>query len=77
MPAAAKDNSLIELAAQWIPVVETLLALLTGDGETKSFSSHLSDNGYMRSLADRVNAMLHATEAAKKHAAFSELVAGT
>lgn len=76
-PEAAKANSLVELTARWAPVVETLLALLTGNAETKQFATSLSDEGYLKSLSEKVNAMLQATEAAKKHAAFAELVAGT
>lgn len=76
-PDAAKANSLVELAARWAPAVETLLALVTASDETKSFSSSLSDDGYIQGLAKKTNAMLHAMDAAKKHEAFAGLVAGT
>lgn len=74
---AAKTNSLVELTARWVPVVETLLALLTAHEETKNFSADLAEDGYLQGLAAKINAMLQAMEAAKKHAAFAELVAGT
>jgi hypothetical protein len=76
-PEAAGANSLVELTARWAPVVETLLALITASEETKNFSSTLSEDGYIQSLAKKMNAMLHAMDAAKKHSAFAELVAGT
>lgn len=74
---AAGESSLLELAARWAPVVETLLALVTASEETKNFSSHLSDENYIQSLAKKMNALLHAMEAAKKHAVFAALVVGT
>ena len=76
-PDAAKANSLVELAARWAPVVDTLLALITASDETKDFAANLSDEAYMSSLAKKMNALLHATGAAKKHEPFAELVAAT
>ena len=75
-PATSKANSLVELAARWAPVVETLLALVTASDEIKNFSSSMSDESYMQALAKKVNALLHAMDAAKKHAPFAEHVAG-
>ncbi len=76
-PESGKEYSLVELTARWTPVVESLLALLTGNEETKNFSSYLSEDTYLSTLANKISAMLQAMEAAKKHAAFAELVAGT
>ena len=76
-PEAAKAHSLLELTARWAAVVETLLALLTGNAETQAFSTSLSDENYMQGLSNKINAMLQAMEAAKKHVAFAELVSGT
>ena len=75
-PATSKADSLVELAARWAPVVETLLALVTASDEIKNFSSSMSDESYMQALAKKVNALLHAMDAAKKHAPFAEHVAG-
>ena len=76
-PESAKAHSLVELAARWAPVVETLMALVTASEETKNFSSHLSDDGYIQTVAKKTNAMLHAMDAAKKHLTFADLVTGT
>jgi hypothetical protein len=75
-PEAAKKHSLLELVARWAPVVDTLLALITAGDDVKEFAGSLSDEAYLQSLAKKMNAMLHATGAAKKHEAFAELIAG-
>jgi len=73
-PDPAKSNTLVELVARWIPLVETMLALITALPEAKDFASNMGDEEFFGKLASQLNGLLHASEAAKKHHAFAELV---
>jgi hypothetical protein len=72
-PQASLEHSLVELAARWTPVVDSLLALITATPEAKDFSSKLSDEAFIQTLAKQINALLHAMGAAEKHKAFADL----
>jgi hypothetical protein len=75
-PQAAKDHSLVELAARWAPVVDTLLALVTASEIAKDFSTNLADDNFIPVLAKQINALLYAMGSSKQHAAFADLVIG-
>lgn len=73
---ASNHHSILELAARWSPVVETLLALMTGSTDAKEFSAKFLDDEFSPSLVKQMNALLHAMGSAEKHKSFSELVSG-
>ena len=74
---ASQGHSLVELAARWTPVVETLLALVTASESTKDYGAKLSEDLYIPALAKQMNALLHAMSAVEKHKSFVSLVVGT
>jgi len=75
-PDAAKGASVTELAARWLPVVETFLPLLTAVVQPDTFFRNLSgDDGFLKTVKVQMDAMLSATNAANKHSTFAGLVA--
>jgi len=76
-PDQAKDHTINELAARWLPVVETFLPLLTAVIQPETFFRlHSSgDDSFIKSVKVQMDAMLVATDAAAKHKDFAEMVA--
>lgn len=77
VPSAAQGQTLLDLAARWLPLVNTLLALITALPDAKDFGSNMADEEFFQRLSAQLNALLHASNAAKSHEAFSTLVSGT
>lgn len=76
-PETAKGQTLLDLAARWTPLVETLLALITALPEAGEFGSNMGNDEFFQKLTSQLNALLHASGAATKHEAFSALVSGS
>ena len=74
-PQQAKNTSVAELSARWLPVVETILPILTAVVSPDTFFRSLSDDGFMPNVKSSVDAMLTATGAGEKHKTFADMVA--
>ena len=75
-PQQAKNTTVAELSARWVPVVDTVLPLLTAVVQPDTFFRRLSsDEGFLSTVKTNVDAMLTATSAADKHKTFAEMVA--
>jgi len=76
-PIQAKDHTINELAARWLPVVETFLPLMTAVIEPDTFfRQHSSgEDSFIQSVKAQMDAMLVASGAAAKHADFADMVA--
>lgn len=73
---AAKDSTLVDLTARWIPVVETFLPLLTPHVEPETFFKlHSNDENFIFHIKKLMDAMLVATNAKNNLAEFAKLVA--
>lgn len=73
-PTAATSHSLVEFAARWAPVVETIISLVTASDIASDFASNMSDESFLPTLSKQINALLYAMKAADQHSSFSELV---
>ena len=75
-PEVAKAATVTELAARWLPVVETFLPLLTAVVQPSTFFKNLSsDEGFIKTVKIQMDAMLTATGASNAHSTFAGLVA--
>lgn len=74
-PNQATNATIVELTARWVPVVETIMPLLTASVEPETFFRSLSEEGFIQKVKTNVDAMLSATNAADKHKTFAEMVA--
>lgn len=75
-PNQAKNATVAELSARWLPVVESFLPLLTAVVEPDAFFKKLSsETGYLKIVKTQMDAMLTATNAVSKHKTFSDMVA--
>jgi hypothetical protein len=75
-PSAAKGTGISELAARWLPVVESFLPLLTSLVKPDEFFRNLSgDEGYLDTIKGQMDGFLSATQAVGKHATFIDMVA--
>lgn len=75
-PQQAKNTTVAELSARWVPVVDTIMPLLTAVVQPDTFFRKLSsDEGFLLSVKTSTDAMLTATSAAEKHKTFADMVA--
>lgn len=75
---AAKNNSLPELVARWIPVVEAVLPLLSGLPRIEGFYSELRTNDdYLANTKMQMDGMLVATGQTQRMSDFAALVASS
>jgi len=75
-PDQARNTTLAELSARWIPVVESFLPLLTAVVQPETFFRRLStEEGYLATVKTQMDAMLMATGAVEKHKTFAAMVA--
>lgn len=74
-PQQATNTTVAELSARWIPVVETIMPLMTAVVEPDTFFRKLSEDNFLGSVKTNIDAMLTATGAATKHKTFAEMVA--
>ncbi|WP_417414956.1 AIPR family protein [Hoeflea sp.] len=77
-PSQAKNKSVAELSARWLPVIDSILPLLTAVVEPDTFFRKLStEANFLANVKTQTDAMLTATSAADKHRVFAEMVAPT
>lgn len=77
-PDAAKDTVLTDLAARWLPVVESVIPLLTVIVEPNTFFKNLSsEEDFLGRVKTQLDAMLVATQQSEKFADFASIVAPT
>ena len=75
-PDQAKNTTVAELSARWLPVVDSILPLLTAVVQPETFFRKLSsDESFITDVKTSVDAMLTTTNAADRHKTFSGLVA--
>ncbi|MGX5722839.1 AIPR family protein [Shinella zoogloeoides] len=75
-PQQAKNTTVAELSARWVPVVDTIMPLLTAIVQPDTFFRRLSsDDGFLSIVKTSTDAMLTATGAAEKHKTFADMVA--
>ena len=75
-PNQAKNTTVAELSARWVPVVDTIMPLLTAVVTPETFFRKLSsEEDFLLTVKTNVDAMLTATGAAEKHRTFAEMVA--
>lgn len=77
-PDSAKNATIVDLAARWLPVVETILPLLTPIVSADTFFKSLSsDDHFIKNVKLHLDAMLTASGAQERLKTFSSMVAGS
>lgn len=75
-PDQARNTTLAELSARWVPVVDSFLPLLTAVVQPDTFFRKLStEEGYLATVKTQMDAMLMATGAVEKHKTFAAMIA--
>lgn len=73
--ADAKKNSLVDLIARWVPVVETILSFIATRVNATNLSVNLSDDEFFGKTVKDVSSLLYASKAGQQHSEFITLVA--
>ncbi|MCA3365286.1 MAG: hypothetical protein INF79_06675, partial [Roseomonas sp.] len=77
-PEAVKGTVLTDLSARWLPIVESVLPLLTAFVQPETFFKKLSsESDFLGKTKAQLDAMLVATGQPEKCSDFSSLVAST
>lgn len=73
-PNSAKGSSVTELAARWLPVVETVLPLLTAIVQPETFFRNLNEDDFLKKVKEQMDAMLAASQASDRFKTLSEMI---
>lgn len=75
-PQQAKNTTVADLSARWLPIVDSIMPLMTAVVEPDTFFRKLSsEENFLAGVKTTVDALLTATSAAEKHKTFAEMVA--
>ncbi|WP_257807043.1 AIPR family protein [Burkholderia glumae] len=75
--AKVTNNTLIDLAARWAPIVEVILTFVASKLNLTEFVARASDDNLLSETAKHVSSMLYATKAADRHSQFARLTSAS
>lgn len=78
-PDASKsaNNSLVDLTAMWVPVVEQILAFVATQVEPTTVSERFGEDEFINSVSEQVSALLYSGKASDQHLNFTKLISAS